>query len=55
MLAFALDFMNEPLRGGLKHIVAYLPFVLLVFTGLLLRLVTLILRMESAWRAYRTG
>ena len=36
--AFAKDFVKDPLGGGLKHIAAYLPFVVLAVVGPVLRL-----------------
>ena len=36
--AFAKDFVNDPLGGGLKHVAAYLPFAVLSVAGPALRL-----------------
>ncbi len=36
--AFFKDFWNEPLHGGFKHVVEYLPFLVLAVAGLMLRL-----------------
>ncbi len=38
--AFAIDFLKNPLAGGIKHVVAYLPFAVLGILGPLLRLVS---------------
>lgn len=34
--AFAVDFLNRPLQGGARHVVAYLPFAVLSIAGPLL-------------------
>lgn len=34
--AFAVDFWNHPLRGGVKHVIEYLPFITLSIAGALL-------------------
>jgi hypothetical protein len=36
--AFAVDFLNNPLHGGLRHVVGYLPFAVLAVVGPVLRL-----------------
>jgi len=36
--AFARDFVKDPLGGGLRHVAAYLPFVVLAIAGPILRL-----------------
>lgn len=36
--AFIVDFAKKPLHGGVGHLMAYLPFVVVAFTGPLLRL-----------------
>jgi len=41
-LAFITDFLNEPLGGGFKHVVAYLPFTALSLLGPLLRIASLV-------------
>jgi hypothetical protein len=47
--AFFVDFMNGPLSGGIKHVVQYLPFVILAVAGPFLRLAAWTMRMKS-WR-----
>lgn len=36
--AFFKDFWNEPVRGGIKYVVEYLPFIVLAVTGPIFRL-----------------
>ena len=38
-LAFAADFLTRPLNGNLRHVVAYLPFTVLVVGGFMLRFI----------------
>lgn len=38
LYAFLTDFMRNPLNGGVKHIVEYLPFVVMGVAAALLRL-----------------
>jgi hypothetical protein len=38
LYAFFTDFMQDPLRGGIKHVVEYLPFVMMAAAAPLLRL-----------------
>jgi len=42
--AFALDFFSHPLRGSLRHLAAYLPFIFLSVVGPILRLVAFVQR-----------
>ena len=44
--AFFIDFMKTPLQGGIKHVVVYLPFVILAIAGPLLRVAAWTLRMR---------
>jgi hypothetical protein len=44
--AFFIDFMKQPLGGGTKHVIEYLPFAILAIVGPLLRLAAWILRMR---------
>lgn len=37
--AFAVDFFNHPLRGSLRHLAAYWPFIFLAVAGPMLRFV----------------
>ena len=55
--AFAVDFLSNPLGGGLKHVVTYLPFAVLAVAGPGLRLAAFARRIGAAWRgsAYRPG
>ena len=46
--AFFVDFMRFPLLG-VKHIVAYLPFLVLATVGPLLRLAAWTLRIRHRW------
>jgi hypothetical protein len=48
--AFAKDFLANPLHGGLKHIVMYLPFAVLSVAGPLLCLTAWILRTANTGR-----
>jgi hypothetical protein len=47
--AFFVDFMKYPLHGGIKHVVEYLPFVILAIVGPVLRLAAWTLRMQHRW------
>jgi hypothetical protein len=47
--AFFVDFMKYPLHGGIKHVVEYLPFVILAIVGPFLRLAAWTLRMRHRW------
>ena len=47
--AFFVDFMNNPLHGGIKHVVTYLPFAILAVAGPFLRLAAWTLRMRNRW------
>jgi hypothetical protein len=42
--AFAADFFKNPLHGGIKHTILYLPFTVLAITGPVLRLAAFLLR-----------
>ena len=55
--AFAVDFLNHPVDGGIKHVVAYLPFALLAIAGPIIRLIAFTLRISQVWRgpSYRVG
>ncbi len=57
LYAFAVDFFAPRFEGSVKYIVAYLPFVILVGAGPLLRIVALALRVGDRWRGafYRVG
>ncbi len=44
--AFFIDFMKSPLHGGVKHVVEYLPFVILAIGGPLLRAAAWAIRMR---------
>ena len=43
-LAFFVDFAKSPLQGGIAHIIAYLPFLVLAVAGPLLRLAAAVRR-----------
>ena len=47
--AFFVDFAKYPVNGGLKHVIEYLPFVILAVVGPLLRLSAWTLRMRHRW------
>jgi hypothetical protein len=47
--AFAVDFLRDPLSGGLKHLVQYLPFAVLAVAGPPLRLAALAQRVGRRW------
>jgi hypothetical protein len=47
--AFFVDFMNNPLHGGIKQVVKYLPFAILAIVGPSLRLAAWTLRMRNRW------
>jgi hypothetical protein len=55
--AFALDFLNDPVRGGAKHVVEYLPFAILAIAGPIFRLIACTVHIGHAWRDWscRTG
>jgi hypothetical protein len=44
--AFFVDFMKSPLQGGIKHVVEYLPFVILAIAGPALRAAAWTIRMR---------
>jgi hypothetical protein len=56
-LAFAVDFLRDPLHGGLTHLVSYGPFAVLAIAGPGLRLAALARRAPWMRRAssYRSG
>ena len=56
-LAFALDFLKDPLHGGLRHVVLYLPFAVLAVAGPGARLAVLVQRAGRSLTGstYRTG
>jgi hypothetical protein len=45
--AFAVDFLNDPLGGGLKHVAEYLPFATLAIFAPILRLTAFALRIAQ--------
>ena len=47
--AFFTDFINNPLDVSIKHLVSYLPFVILVVAGPFLRLAAWTLQMKDRW------
>src|SRR5215472_1190908 len=47
--AFFIDFINNPLDVSIKHLVSYLPFVILVVAGPFLRLAAWTLQMKDRW------
>jgi hypothetical protein len=51
-LAFITDFLNQPLGGGFKHVLAYLPFTTLSLAGPLLRAAAFVKAMLSG-RVFR--
>jgi len=55
--AFAVDFLKDPLGGGVKHLAQYLPFAVLAIAGPGLRLVAFVHRVGRKWNrsTYRTG
>jgi hypothetical protein len=55
--AFAVDFLKNPLHGGVRHVVEYLPFAVLAVAGPVLRLAALAQRFARRWReaSYRAG
>jgi Na+/H+ antiporter NhaC len=55
--AFAVDFLNHPVHGDTKHVVAYLPFAILAIAGPIMRLIAFTLRISQVWRgpSYRAG
>jgi hypothetical protein len=48
--AFIVDFLQQPLHGGVKHIIEYLPFAVLSLAGPGLRLVAYMQRVGRSWR-----
>src|ERR1700722_57243 len=48
--AFFKDFWNEPLHGGIKHVVEYFPFAVLAVAGPMLRLAAFAQRVGHRWR-----
>ena len=44
--AFFIDFLKHPFHGDIKHVVEYLPFIILAAVGPLLRLVSWTLRIQ---------
>ena len=50
--AFAVDFLNHPLRGGAKHIIEYLPFAILSIAGPILYFVSLVPPTARSGRAH---
>jgi hypothetical protein len=55
--AFAVDFLRDPLHGGVKHLVEYLPFAVLAVAGPGLRIAAMAQRAGRRWResSYRNG
>jgi hypothetical protein len=55
--AFAVDFLNHPVYGGIKHVIAYLPFAILAITGPIIRMLAFTRRISQVWRgpSYRVG
>ena len=49
--AFAKDFVNDPLHGNARHMVAYLPFAILAIAGPILRFAVFALRIGHIWRS----
>lgn len=45
--AFAVDFFKNPLHGGIKYMILYLPFAGLVTAGAVLRLAAFLLRLRQ--------
>lgn len=45
--AFAVDFINSPLGGGPRHIIAYLPFAVLSVGGPILRIIDYMSRLST--------
>jgi hypothetical protein len=48
--AFIVDFLKQPLHGGVKHVVEYLPFAVLSLAGPSLRLAAIAQRIGRSWR-----
>jgi hypothetical protein len=48
--AFIVDFLQQPLHGGVKHVVEYLPFAVLSLGGTGLRLAAYAQRIGRSWR-----
>jgi hypothetical protein len=48
--AFIVDFLQQPLHGGVKHIIEYLPFAVLSLAGPGLRLAAYMQRIGRSWR-----
>jgi predicted neutral ceramidase superfamily lipid hydrolase len=48
--AFFVDFRNEPLQGGIKHVIEYFPFAVLAVAGPGLRLTAFVQRVGRKWR-----
>ena len=48
--AFIVDFLKEPLQGGVRHVVEYLPFAVLAIAGPSLRLAALAQRVGRKWK-----
>jgi hypothetical protein len=48
--AFIVDFLQQPLHGGVRHVVEYLPFAVLSLMGPGLRLAAYMQRIGRSWR-----
>ena len=48
--AFIVDFLQQPLHGGVRHIIEYLPFAVLSLAGPGLRLAAYMQRIGRSWR-----
>jgi hypothetical protein len=48
--AFIVDFLQQPLYGGFRHIIEYLPFAVLSLAGPGLRLAAYMQRIGRSWR-----
>lgn len=51
LYAFAVDFLNDPLGGGMRHVVAYLPFAALAVAAPVLRIAAFMLLAVKRLRA----
>lgn len=47
--AFIVDFLKEPLQGGVRHLFEYAPFAMLSLAGPILRLAALAQRIGHSW------
>jgi hypothetical protein len=52
--AFAVDFLNHPVHGGIGHVLAYLPFAILAVAGPIIRLIAFSRRISQVWRGRHT-